>query len=220
MKLRDKILYMSFGARLVVLGMVLNSFISGNVNAQVDMEDAVFENITCRNAVFETVDCKDAVFETLDFRNALIENIECENALIETVDCKDAIFGNIVITDDVACRNLAILDVDEGEAKALLGLDTNGNGRLVMYGDDSNYPIAYLGENEKTNEMILQLQSKSKIDKRQVMMMIGKNGGRFDSLNKIGESINSLEVDSDSGGSLDVRVKYENKKYEQSKSIR
>ena len=61
--------------------------------------------------------------------------------------------------------------------------------------------------------MILQLQSKSKIDKRQVMM-IGENGGRFDSLNKIGESINSLEVGS--GGSLDVRVKYENKKYEQS----
>ena len=80
-----------------------------------------------------------------------------------------------------------------------------------MYSDDSNYPIAYLGENEKTNEMILQLQSKSKIDKRQVMMMIGENGGRFDSLNKIGESINSLEVGSDSG-SLDVRVKYENKK--------
>ena len=101
--------------------------------------------------------------------------------------------------------------MDEGEAKALLGLDTNGNGMLVMYGDDSNYPIAYLGENVKTNEMIFQLQSKSKIDKRQVMM-IGKNGGRFDSLNKIGESINSLEVGSDSGGSLDVRVKYENKK--------
>jgi hypothetical protein len=173
---------MSFGAGLVVLGMILNSLISGNVNAQVDVEDAVFE----------TVDCRDA--------------------LIETANGKDAIFGNIVITDDVACRNLAILDVDEGEAKALLGLDTNGNGMLVMYGDDSNYPIVYLGENVKTNEMIFQLQSKSKIDKRQVMMMIGENGGRFDSLNKIGESINSLEVGSDSGGSLDVRVKYENKK--------
>ena len=93
----------------------------------------------------------------------------------------------------------------------LLGLDTNGKGRLVMYGDDSNYPIAYLSENGKTNEMIFQLQSKSKIDKRQVMMMIGENGGRFDSLNKIGESVNSLEVGS-SSGSLDVRVKYENKK--------
>ena len=58
--------------------------------------------------------------------------------------------------------------------------------------------------------MIFQLQSKSKIDKKQVMTMIGKNGGRFDSLNKIGESINSLEVGSD--GSLDVKIKYENKK--------
>ena len=102
MKLRDKILYMSFGAVLVVLGMVLNSLISGNVNAQVDVEDAVFENITCRNAVFETVDCKDAVFETVDCRDALIENIECENALIENANGKDAIFGNVVITDDVA----------------------------------------------------------------------------------------------------------------------
>jgi hypothetical protein len=33
----------------------------------------------------------------------------------------------------------------------------------------------------------------------------------IDSLNKIGESVNSLEVGS-SSGSLDVRVKYENKK--------
>ena len=202
MKLRDKILYMSFGAGLVVLGMVLNSLISGNVSAQVDMEDAVFENITCRNAVFETVECKDA----------LIENIECENALIETANGKDAIFGNVVITDDVACRNLAILDVDEGEAKALLGLDANGNGRLVMYGDDSNYPIAYLGENEKTNEMIFQLQSKSKIDKRQVMMMIGKNGGRFDSFNKVGEDVARLVVHSDGGGVMDLRDKNGNKR--------
>ena len=163
MKLRDKILYMSFGAMLVVLGMVLNSLISGNVNAQVDMEDAIFE----------------------------------------TVECEDAIFGNIVITDDVACRNLAILDVDEGEAKALLGLDTNGNGRLVMYGDDSNYPIAYLGENEKTNEMILQLQSKSKIDKRQVYMHIDKNSGTVGCLNKIGKNVVGLGIADDGGGLLD-----------------
>ena len=191
MKLRDKILYMSFGAGLVVLGMVLNSLISGNVNAQVDVEDAVFENITCRDAVFETVDCRDA--------------------LIETANGKDAIFGNVVITDDVACRNLAILDVDEGEAKALLGLDANGNGRLVMYGDDSNYPIAYLGENEKTNEMIFQLQSKSKIDKTQVMMMIDGNGGRFDSNNKMGEQVVRIGV-VDDGGGVQLNAKFGNVK--------
>ena len=94
-------------------------------------------------------------------------------------------------------------------------MDTDGDAILETYGDDGDTAVAYLGENKKNNEMILQLQSKSKIDKRQVMM-IGENGGRFDSLNKIGESVNSLEVGSDGGGSLDVRVKYENKKYEQS----
>ena len=78
---------------------------------------------------------------------------------------------------------------------------------MEIKGDGGRTEVAYLGENKKNNEMIFQLQSKSKIDKRQVMMMIGEKGGRFDSLNKIGESINSLE-----GGSLDVRVKYENKK--------
>ena len=60
--------------------------------------------------------------------------------------------------------------------------------------------------------MMFQLKTKSKTDKRQVMMMIGKNGGRFDSLNKMGESVNRLAVGSDGGGGLDVRVKYENKK--------
>ena len=47
MKLRDKFLYMSFGAGLVVLGMVLNSLID-DADAQVDVEDATFRNITCR----------------------------------------------------------------------------------------------------------------------------------------------------------------------------
>ena len=59
--------------------------------------------------------------------------------------------------------------------------------------------------------MMFQLKTKSKTDKRQVMMMTGKNGGRFDSLNKIGESINSLEVGSDGGGSLDVRIRNRSK---------
>ena len=40
MKLRDKILYMSFGAVLVVLGIVLNSLVT-NAVAQVGLEDAV-----------------------------------------------------------------------------------------------------------------------------------------------------------------------------------
>ena len=52
-----------------------------------------------------------------------------------------------------------------------------------------------MGKNTSENdEMIFQLQSKSKIDKRQVMMMIDENGGRFDSLNKMGENVVRLDV--------------------------
>ena len=155
MKLRYKILYISFGAMLVVLGMVLNSLVSGDADAQVGVEDAEFGYITCKGLIIKIGD----------------------------------------------------------KVRGYFGLDTDGDAILETYGDDGDTAVAYLGENKKNNEMILQLQSKSKIDKRQVMM-IGENGGRFDSLNKIGESVNSLEVGS--GGSLDVRVKYENKKYEQS----
>ena len=152
MKLRYKILYMSFGAMLVVLGMVLNSLVSG-ADAQEDVKDATFRNVTCQRLIIQDAYMK----------------------------------------------------------KAFFGLSSSGDAMLTMYSDDPNHAVAYLGENKaENNEMIFQLQSKSKIDKRQVMMMIGENGGRFDSLNKIGESINSLEVGS--GGSLDVRVKYENKK--------
>ena len=56
MKLRDKILYMSFGAMLVVLGMVLNSLVSGDADAQVGGEDAEFGYITCKGLIIKTGD--------------------------------------------------------------------------------------------------------------------------------------------------------------------
>ena len=111
---------------LVVLGMVLNSLVSGDADAQVGVEDAEFGYITCKGLIIKIGD----------------------------------------------------------KVRGYFGLDTDGDAILETYGDDGDTAVAYLGENKKNNEMILQLQSKSKIDKRQVMM-IGKNGGRFDSLNKI-----------------------------------
>ena len=115
------------------------------------------------------------------------------------VGVKDVEFGYIT------CKGLIIKTEDK--VRRYLELDSGGDAILEISDDDGETPVAYLGKNtSKNDEMILQLQSKSKIDKRQVMIMIGENGGRFDSLNKIGESINSLEVSSD-GGSLDVRVK-------------
>ena len=53
MKLRYKILYMSFGTGLVVLGMVLNSLVSGDAEAQEGVKDATFRYITCK-ALFIT----------------------------------------------------------------------------------------------------------------------------------------------------------------------
>ncbi len=155
MKLRDKILYMSFGAGLVVLGMVLNSLVSSDADAQVGVKDATFRNVTCQRLIIQDAYMK----------------------------------------------------------KAFFGLSSRGDAMLTMYGVDPNHAVAYLGGNkEKNNEMMLQLKSKSKTDKRETSIMIDENGGRFDSLNKMGESVNRLAVGSDGSGGLDVRVKYENKK--------
>ena len=57
MKLREKILYMSFGAGLVVLGVILNSLVSSDADAQqVGVTDATFGVITCRAIVIQGKD--------------------------------------------------------------------------------------------------------------------------------------------------------------------
>ena len=62
MKLRDKILYMSFGAMLVVLGMVLDSLVSGDADAQVGLKDATFGVITCKAIIIQGKDERKAYF--------------------------------------------------------------------------------------------------------------------------------------------------------------
>ena len=63
MKLRDKILYMSFGAGLVVLGMALNSLVSSDADAQqVSVTDATFGVITCKAIVIQGKDERKAYF--------------------------------------------------------------------------------------------------------------------------------------------------------------
>ena len=180
MKLRDKILYMTYGAGLVVLGMILNSLIGSDADAQ--------DN----NGILT------------------IRELRCKRLVVRDEDKQCIVFNGLILCNGVVSKSFTIVD-DKYNFRGLFGLSDAGDAFLEIFGEDNENPVAYLGENVKTNEMIFQLQSKSKIDKRQVMMMIGENGGRFDSLNKIGESVNSLEVGS-SSGSLDVRVKYENKK--------
>ena len=53
MKLQDKFLYMSFGAGLVVLGIVLNSLIDSDANARGRVKDATFRTITCRDIIIK-----------------------------------------------------------------------------------------------------------------------------------------------------------------------
>ena len=150
MKLRDKILYMSFGAGLVVLGMGLNFLVNVDADAQVSVKDVTFRNVTCQRLIIQDAYMK----------------------------------------------------------KAFFGLSSSGDAMLTMYSDNPNYVIAYLGGNEaKNNEMMLQLKSKSKSDKRETSIMIDENGGRFDSLNKIGESVNHLAVSGDSDDGLGVSAK-------------
>ena len=61
MKLRDKILYMSFGAALVVLGIVLNSLVADAI-AKVGLEDANFGVITCKAIIIQGENERKAYF--------------------------------------------------------------------------------------------------------------------------------------------------------------
>ena len=117
MKLRDKILYMLFGAGLVVLGMVLNSLVSGDAEAQSDGFNMNFGYI--------------------------------------------------------ACRSLTIVD-DNGKVRGRFGLNTYKDAMLIIFGNDGKTVVAYLSGNEvyPTNEMMFRLSSKSKTDKRMVMMTL------------------------------------------------
>ena len=146
MKLRYKILYMSFGAGLVVLGMMLNSLVSGDAEAQGGVKDARFGYITCKGLYIK----------------------------------------------------------DGYKNKGAFGLSSNGGAILQIFGDDGETLIAYLGENaEGDNEIMFQLNSKN--DVRQVSLMIGTDGGRFDSINKLGERVATIGVDKKGDGLVDLR---------------
>ena len=152
MKLRDKFLYMSFGAGLVVLGMVLNSFLIDDADAQgVSLGDMTFGYITCKGLIIK----------------------------------------------------------DESKERGAFELNTDGGAMLKIYGDDGKTPVAYLGGNASVdNEMMFQLFSKSKTDKKAVFMTIGVNGGRLDAFNKLGENVAIIGVGNKGGGMTDLRDKH------------
>ncbi len=105
------------------------------------------------------------------------------------------------------CESLIITDGDKNRGE--FGLASDSSAMLKIYGDDGKTPVAYLGGNAtNNNEMMFQLLSQSKTDKRAVGMAIGRNGGRFDGHNKMGEDVARLVVGDDGGGVLDLRDKF------------
>ncbi|MDP6584292.1 MAG: hypothetical protein QF535_06525 [Anaerolineales bacterium] len=134
MKLRDKILYMSFGAGLVVLGMVLNScMVSNNADAHSflsGLENGFFKDITCRNIYISHG-------------------------------------GGISIHDEITNKVIGEFGVRNGSVEL----------RIV--------------DNDK-----------------EVSMGIDENGGRFDCLNSVGESVAFLGVVNDGGGAVVTKDKF------------
>ena len=72
MKIRDKILYMTYGAGLVVLGMVLNSLID-DADAQSGLLDMNFGKITCQNLVITDKNGKPRGLFGLSSGDAILE---------------------------------------------------------------------------------------------------------------------------------------------------
>ena len=64
--------------------------------------------------------------------------------------------------------------------RGAFGLNTNSDAMLAIYGDGAKDKLAYLGPDGANNEMMLQLESKSKNDQRQVTMWIDEKGFDFE----------------------------------------
>ena len=105
MKLRDKILYMSFGAGLVVLGMVLNSLVSSDADAQVGVKDATFRNVLCERIFTERVLTKDE-----DKFKTLLGLSDRGVAMIQQVTESKEIRDDMVMTSAIHTNNVTIVN--------------------------------------------------------------------------------------------------------------
>ena len=60
---------------------------------------------------------------------------------------------------------------------------------------------------QKENEMVFEIKSKTKTDKRKATMKIDGHGGRFSSYNSLGKDVARLGVVSDGSGVVDTKDK-------------
>ncbi len=159
MKVRD-LVFLLIGGLLVVLGMLLDTILVIGVNAQDDSQVLTVKEIRCKRLVVGNGDHQFSVSNGY---------VQCDGIVVK--------------------KSITLVD-DKFNFRGKFGLDTGSNANLKIYGDDGRTTVAYLGLNkEKNGEMVLDLRSKSKIDKRSVTIGINNNGGGVDVSNKSGESM-------------------------------
>ena len=159
MKVRD-LVFLLIGGFLVVIGMLLNSILIIDVNAQDDSQVLTVKEIRCKRLVVGDGDHQLSVFNGY---------MQCDGIVVK--------------------KSITLVD-DKFNFRGKFGLDTGRNANLKIYGDDGRATVAYLGLNkEKNGEMVLDIRSKSKTDKRSVTIGINNNGGGVDISNKSGESV-------------------------------
>ena len=159
MKVRD-LVFLLIGGLLVVLGMLLNSVLVIDVNAQDDSQVLT------------------------------VKEIQCKRLVVGDGNHQFSVFNGYVQCDGVVVKKSITLVDDRFNFRGKFGLDTGSNANLKIYGDDGRTTVAYLGLNKgKNGEMVLDLRSKSKIDKRSVTIGINNDGGGVDISNKSGESM-------------------------------
>ena len=149
MKLRD-MMFLVIGGLLVISGMVLNTLLSGDAEAQEGVKDGRFRFISCE----------------------------------------------------------ALFIADGYNPRGSFGLDSDGDAKLKIYGDDGKTAVAYLGGNDADENKEMMFQLISKTDKREARLSIDENGGRFQSHNKMGESVVRIGVGNDGSGVVDKRDKF------------
>ena len=132
MKVRD-LVFLLIGGLLVISGMVLNSVLVTDANAQDDNEVLTIKEIRCKRLVVGDGD------NQLSVSNGYIH---CNGVVVK--------------------KSITLVD-DKFNFRGKFALDIDGNANLKIYGDDGRTAVAYLGENKaKNGEMMLDLQSKSK----------------------------------------------------------
>ncbi len=180
MKLRDKILYMTYGVGLVVLGMILNSLIGTDADAQNNTGVLTIRELRWKRLVVGAEDKQCILFNGQMLCNGVVS----ESFTI--VDDKYNFRGGFGLSD---------------AGDAFLQIFGEDNENPVAYLDGN-------ADADEDGEMIFFVTSKSKTDTREVAMYISEFGGRFECGNKIGEHIVRLGVGDDGGGTLDLRDKH------------